>query len=58
MGLYTDNGTHDAEVINCLTLRYNTESVEHDDLITRDETEQAIKRLNDQKSPGVDGIPA
>jgi len=56
--VYTDNGTHDADEKNCLKSRLNTESVEDDDFVTRDEIEQAISRLKDWKSPGVDGIPA
>ena len=58
MSLYTDNRACDTEVIKCLEARHDAEYVEDGSNIAREEIEEAVRKLKDKKSPGIDGIPA
>ena len=45
-------------MIQCLEARHDAEYVEDGGNIAREEIEEAVKKLKDKKSPGIDGIPA
>ena len=56
--LYTDHNRYDDEILKGLKAQTVLDEDERDDNIMKGEVEKAIKKLKNDKSCGVDGIPA